>query len=343
MVEQEKRHIRHHIRGIRPVLRVMRSLGFEDKQCLYGTGISVDLLDDPDSSISLDQEHAFYRNILTVSGDPLIGLKVGCEFRYESYGILGYAMMSAQTVRDITIIASQFSALTFSHFKISLFEGAGRAVIGFNPHYTIPPDLLQVYTDRDLQASFIGVKSVGFQFEPDTTIVKLMHNDVCNRKRYEDYYQCKVEFEHSRNEVEVDSELMDWRVPQRDWQASQYCLKQCERLIQQMEPKSEYVDKVRGIIVSRPGTFLSVAETAQRMACSVRTLRRKLNNVNSSYLIILNEIRYELAQGYLQSDMRVERIAEMLGFSDAASFSHAFKRWSGQPPSVFRQRPHSNT
>jgi AraC-like DNA-binding protein len=39
----------------------------------------------------------------------------------------------------------------------------------------------------------------------------------------------------------------------------------------------------------------------------------------------------------LQDDqMPIHRIAEVLGFSETASFRHAFIRWSGVAPSQFR-------
>ncbi|MEV8468974.1 helix-turn-helix domain-containing protein [Fluviibacterium sp. DFM31] len=33
------------------------------------------------------------------------------------------------------------------------------------------------------------------------------------------------------------------------------------------------------------------------------------------------------------------KIADLLGYSDASTFSTAFRRWYGQPPSDFREQP----
>jgi len=49
------------------------------------------------------------------------------------------------------------------------------------------------------------------------------------------------------------------------------------------------------------------------------------------------EVRRDLALRYLsRSELTIEAIADRLGYSDAANFRHAFKRWTGQPPSKFR-------
>ena len=38
-----------------------------------------------------------------------------------------------------------------------------------------------------------------------------------------------------------------------------------------------------------------------------------------------------------QTALSVEQIADSLGYAETASFTHAFKRWTGRPPSRFRQ------
>jgi len=48
-------------------------------------------------------------------------------------------------------------------------------------------------------------------------------------------------------------------------------------------------------------------------------------------------LRFERAKQLLADEqMPIYRIAESLGFSETASFRHAFQRWSGVAPSHFR-------
>lgn len=71
---------------------------------------------------------------------------------------------------------------------------------------------------------------------------------------------------------------------------------------------------------------------------SLRSLQRKLGAEDSSYEDLLNDTRRELALSYAR-DARysVSEAAYLLGFSDTSSYSRAFKRWTGQSPSQFRQ------
>jgi len=71
--------------------------------------------------------------------------------------------------------------------------------------------------------------------------------------------------------------------------------------------------------------------------CSSRTLRRHLHELGCSYQELLDELRFERAKQLLGADeLPIYRIAEQLGFSETASFRHAFVRWSGVAPSQFR-------
>ncbi len=53
---------------------------------------------------------------------------------------------------------------------------------------------------------------------------------------------------------------------------------------------------------------------------------------------LLVEVRRELAEAYLRNNqLSLQEISFLLGFSDMSAFTHAFKRWTGKPPSHFRR------
>jgi transcriptional regulator GlxA family with amidase domain len=53
---------------------------------------------------------------------------------------------------------------------------------------------------------------------------------------------------------------------------------------------------------------------------------------------LLDEVRFDRARHLLtQTELPIYLIAEQLGYSETASFRHAFQRWSGQTPSLYRR------
>jgi AraC-like DNA-binding protein len=70
---------------------------------------------------------------------------------------------------------------------------------------------------------------------------------------------------------------------------------------------------------------------------SPRTLRRRLQEERKTFQGVLDELRMYVAVKYLRDTaLTIEDIADAVGFSDGASFRHAFHRWTQTSPQEFR-------
>ena len=68
------------------------------------------------------------------------------------------------------------------------------------------------------------------------------------------------------------------------------------------------------------------------------TLRRRVSEEGASYQQIKDQLRRDLAIGYLShSDRSVMDIALELGFSERSAFHRAFRKWTGASPGEFRR------
>ncbi len=329
----------HHVKALPPAIRVMEEMGFSPGQCLEGTGIDEqDLLSpEPHTEFSLEQEFRFHRNLLQLTGDPLLGLSMGRAYRLENYGLFGYAFLSAPTLRHALTIVSNYGPLSFTLFSIN-FQVRGRSgVLQFSREVDIPADLLTYYVDRDLTATLYG----GASALPELLMpqsVTLMHGDENSRRIYEQAFNCPVEFNTPRSELRFDTLILDSPMPMRDVETSGMLQQQCELLLARMSQGSGFVDRVRKLIIARPGYFPDIDYVAEKLHMTSRTLRRRLSAEGSSYQQLLSELRYQLAREYLEtSSLPLEEISVLLGYSTPGNFSHAFKRWHGSSPRQYRQ------
>jgi AraC-like DNA-binding protein len=55
------------------------------------------------------------------------------------------------------------------------------------------------------------------------------------------------------------------------------------------------------------------------------------------FSVLLDGSRERLAKRLLGTDAPLTEVAYRVGFSDLATFSRAFKRWTGVPPGAFRR------
>jgi AraC-like DNA-binding protein len=82
-----------------------------------------------------------------------------------------------------------------------------------------------------------------------------------------------------------------------------------------------------------------MAQVARETGLSRDTLYRRLKAEGTTFARLLDELRHRLAVDYLGAGrVSVNETAYLLGFSDPAAFSRAFKRWTGQSPSRARNR-----
>ena len=72
---------------------------------------------------------------------------------------------------------------------------------------------------------------------------------------------------------------------------------------------------------------------------SGKTLERRLRERGASYRATVEGIRRDLAERYLaDTDLRLQQIAYLLGYSEPAPLVRAFKRWTGGTPMQYRAR-----
>lgn len=329
----------HHIRAIPPALDAMQTMGFDPMDCLRGTGLKPADLSRPASEIkfSLEQEFRFHRNLLALSDNPMLGLLLGKSYRMESYGMLGYAFLSAPTLRQAMMVLRSYGPLTYSLFQVDFLTEGSMGVLRLSPDIPVPEDLFNFYVDRDLTAAVDGGRgALRKPLEPRH--VQVMHAGQGQRSLYERHFRCPISFSAECSELRLDASQLDVPMPLGDTETSATCQQQCRLLLARMRAGSTFVDKVRGLIMATPGKFPDIDSVAGRLNMTSRTLRRRLSAEDSNFQEILAEVRYQLAREYLAtSNLPLEEISTMLGYSAPGNFSNAFKRWHGCSPREFRQ------
>ena len=76
---------------------------------------------------------------------------------------------------------------------------------------------------------------------------------------------------------------------------------------------------------------------ASQLHISPQTLRRHLREEGSSFQLLKDQLRRDLAIYHLgRHDLPLQDIAEQLGFSEPSAFHRAFKKWTGLTPGAYR-------
>ena len=326
----------HSIAGLAPALKVMASEGHSVQQCLKGTGILTSQLDDRHQTVTLRQEIRFHRNLIELSGDPTIGLRIGAAYLPQRYGLLGYALLSAATLRHALVIATNFGDLSFTWFGLRFGVTGKTTTFSFVNRFDIDADVLNFLYDRDCAAALVDFsEAVGQPLALDQ--VTLPHDGHGRLAVYRKFFRCAVEFNGTPVRIEFATKLLETPLPHRDASASDQLQQQCKLLLAKLSRQSGLIDDVRRVLLARPGFFPDIEMVAEKLDLSARTLRRRLAEENTSFQNVLDEVRFGLATEYLsETPLPLQEVSSLLGYSDPGNFTHAFKRWAGKSPSAFR-------
>ncbi len=108
----------------------------------------------------------------------------------------------------------------------------------------------------------------------------------------------------------------------------------CEQCERELRGEHELVGRVRAELTRSPPPDLGAV--ADALGVSPRTLKRHLSAKGTTFARVRAEVLRERAILLLRTGRTLDECAAALGYCDAASFSRAFKRWTGEAPGAHR-------
>jgi AraC-like DNA-binding protein len=89
------------------------------------------------------------------------------------------------------------------------------------------------------------------------------------------------------------------------------------------------------LTASSNADWRSLAHAARVLGMTTRTLQRRLQEEGTTFRAVLDEVGLEGAKRVQSTATTSRALAASLGFSEAAAFHRAFKRWTGTTPRKF--------
>jgi AraC-like DNA-binding protein len=320
------------------LLETLAEEGIGGDAVLRGTGLDVEEVNDPDSKTSVSQYLIACRNAVRLSSNPATPFLVGRKMHLSAYGMYGYALMCSLTLRDFFTEGVKYHKLATPTVVIDWRDEAGSAIWSF-PRLTSPElsvDLHAFLIEQQLVQHAIHISDVaGPACRPTRAIVS--YPAPAHARLYEQFLGCPVSFNEGKFELHFDSSILDKPTQLAHKLTSTLMQATCERLIGQAKTSTGLTGQIYQILMVSPGQLPSMEEIAAMVDMNERTMRRKLTTEGTSFGAILDDVRSSLASEYLKTTkMTIENVASLVGFSDAANFRRAFRRWTGKTPKAYR-------
>ena len=334
--------VSHSVYATRVLCDVANERGVSTRDVLAGTAIEPADLDRPDTVVSaLDEITAVRRLLGRLPDDAGVGIDVGSRFTPTHFGLFGFAVMSCATLRELFTIAMRYFALTMLHIDMTLFETADDCLVELDAGH-LPADVQRFFIERDIAGiittTMSFIRSVAEKYADQMTAEVAIDEELL-RPLLTLMPVHDIAFGRAHNRLHFPRAMFDEPLPQADRHTLEMCMAQCDVLMQRNERRRGITALVRTKLFRDSGLFPTLPDVAAELDIHPRTLRRRLAQEGTSFRALLNEARSTVAVDLLRNvGLTTEEVSTRLGYTEVSTFSHAFKRWYGLPPSAYSRR-----
>ncbi len=312
-----------------------QAAGIDVAPILARSGISPRQIDDAGAPISVRSQIDFLNAIADAVDDDLLGFHLARSCDFRSMGLYFYVLASSDTLIDALNRLARYTAIANEGVSQSCVDGDRVGVscryVGVSRH----PDRQQI--EFWLTALVrVSRQLTGRQLVPEA--VRFIHRRSKNPELVE-YFGDDIVFGAETDEVLFARSARDLPVVTADPYLNKLLISYCEEAIAKRDGRrGSFRPAVENVVAPLlPHGKAQAGEVARQIGVSQRTLARRLSEEGTTFSDLLDDLRSNLADRYLGDDhLAISQIAWLLGYQEVASFSHAYKRWTGKTPRARR-------
>jgi AraC-like DNA-binding protein len=315
--------------------RMLRSYGLDSRPLLREAGIDIESLEVPGARVPLARMVRLWELTLEATGDPCVGLATGRLARPAHFHGLGLAWISSRTIGGALRRVVRYHRVLSTAIDVRLVEEGPESILTLDhpAEVRLPAEGVDAFFSATV---CMCREMANGDFSP--LRVELERDDPGRPDAYAEIFRSPVAFSQARDALVLDREKLDRTVPGGNEALAAEAAAIAERYLADIE-SSPTVAKVRTALLELLPTGLAgQEEVARRINTSVSTLQRSLRAEGTSYREVVEQTRKTLALRHVRDNKYpLAEVAFLVGFADQASFSKAFRRWTGSPPGKYRE------
>lgn len=294
--------------------------------------ITAAALADPTTRVPLKVCEAIIARAHALTHEPGLAFYVGTQMRLSSHGFLGFAAMTAGTVREALELATKFATTRTSAISLSLHvEGDTASVVieertplGEIREFLVIALLVGIW---QLGQGLTGQPLDGFAecaFPAPAYAATLPLGG-------------RLRFDRPAHRLVFGASALSTPLVTADPVATKISTAQLERELAAVVDAG-LPSRVRALFAAR-SDFPPITEVAKQLRMSTRTLKRKLAEHDTTFSAIRDDQRRQRALLLLDNRaLSIGEISTKLGYSELPNFTRAFRKWTGMTPNAYRDR-----
>ncbi|MEM9145212.1 MAG: AraC family transcriptional regulator ligand-binding domain-containing protein [Pseudomonadota bacterium] len=303
------------------------------------TGLEETALGDPDARLPDDVDHKLWSELMKRSGpDVALALEAARAAPFSALGGLVHGAQYAATLGDVLGFFVSNRAVLADRLNLRLAESADEAaLIAEHPNDLIDGGrvsemggLLMARLLREI----LGLRAV-------LQRVEFVHAPCGPAEAYDRFFRCPVSFGARHNALVFSRPALAHPVKTAEPQLFTFVEQHFALLRRRIGARQEPAALVRlrqAIADGAARGDYRIQTIVARAQLSTRTAQRTAATHGTTLSDLVTAARRANAEAFLADrSISVEMVAALVGFSDDRAFRRAFRRWTGQSPSDYRQ------
>ena len=310
--------------------------------CLMQCGLERSAFDDvlqdeqrgpsPTARFAGERHLKLWERILRVSQDPIIGFKAAQFASAKTFGVVGQIVPRCATMLEAYKQLERYFALVSQATRIRVALDASELTISIANDFPEGPVKRNIvlfalnYTSRAPQ-QLAGVdampRSVDCAFpSPGAEAARELREHL------------PFTFNADQSRVVFNRKVAEIKIPSVDPDLKILLAELIEQYLNKLGSAGSLEHGLRTILRQMMnGTMPTLASLSARAGMSQRTLQRRLQEADTSFQELLQQVLRESAESLLaQGKLSQGEIAFLLGYSEVSAFSRAYRGWTGHPP-----------
>lgn len=285
------------------------------------------------------QRAAFIMETAKILDDRNFGLNLARTAEPREFGAIFYVMNASSTVYDA--IENLFRYIKLVQFSPAKITGNSAGIL---IKIETPSELEEVGNHLSEWNTAILISALRHltRNSADPSLVTFTHPRSTAVDEFKKFFNCDVRFGQPHKVIEIPAQTLALPIDTSDPYLLRVMKAVCDEALANRDspkhsPLRARVEKVTTELL--PHGKATSSNVAKVLALSTRTFARRLADEGTTFSIILDELRRDLALHYVEDQtLEFTQIAWLLGYSEVASFNHAFKRWTSLTPKALRYR-----
>ncbi len=318
------------------------SRGADRQMLIERSQIRLDDLKDQDDRVPLANYMALLKAGIELCDEPALSLLFGEAVMLQDISIVGLIGVAFDNVESVRRQVNRYAPLTLdpddggTADAIEFVRENGDVWLKFTTDiYAANPLLIEsgfarnVCGARALAASMANFADLSFP-----KAIRFTYPEPSYRAEYDRIFGVPLFFNSHMNALLIDEAFLNMKLPRTNPYLSEVLGARAEELLKSLQSSKTIRGRVENLLIPILHTGdASIDTIAVKLALSRQTLFRRLKAEGTTFEKVLDELRHKLALHYLNGKkVPVNQTAYLVGFSEPAAFSRAFKRWTGSSP-----------